>query len=124
MDAPAPSHFGEIADAMRQLKPDAGAVLFYELMSDALAWSDEIPEMESQQVRAFRPLRFLLRYRTSLILGQPDQRYQEYWDEALTLFPEWPGFEPRRRAAELRQSYDQFRAQASADIKELFKEKP
>ncbi len=65
----------------------------------------------------------MFRYRTTLILGRPDARYGGYWEEARKLFPEWPGFEPRRQSPELRPVYERFVEQARADIRELFPER-
>jgi hypothetical protein len=109
-----------IADRMRELKPAADASVFYELMSDALVWSDEIPDLDTGAVRDFHCLRFVFRYRTTVIIGAPDPRYQGYWEEAGQLFPDWPGFDSRRQAADLRPVYERFVVQARADIRELF----
>jgi hypothetical protein len=109
-----------IAVRMRELKPAPGASVFYELMSDALVWSDEIPDLESGDVRAFHCLRFVFRYRTTLIIGLPDPQFRLYWEAALKLFPTWPGFEAKRQSAELRPLYERFVEQAKADIRELF----
>ena len=111
-----------IAVRMRDLKPAAGASIFYELMSDALVWNDEIPDLEKGAAREFHCLRFLFRYRTTLIIGKPDQQFQCYWDEARKLFPDWPGFDARRQSADLRPVYARFVEQAKADIRELFPE--
>ena len=109
-----------IAPRMRELKPGSGATVFYELMSDALVWSDEIPDLETGDVRAFHCLRFVFRYRTTLMLGEPDGRFAGVWEEAAKLFPDWPGFDVSRQAVELRPVYERFREQAKADIRELF----
>jgi hypothetical protein len=109
-----------IALRMRELKPAPGATVFYELMSDALVWSDEIPDLETGDVRAYHCLRFVFRYRTTLMLGEPDGRFVGVWEEAGKLFPDWPGFDLRRQAVELRPVYERFREQAKADIRELF----
>ena len=85
-----------IAGRMRELKPAAGASVFYELMSDALVWDDEIPDLAAGDVGEFHCLRFVFRYRTTLLVGQPDERYRRFWEEAARLFPYWPGFDPRR----------------------------
>ncbi len=112
-----------IAERMRALKPAPGASVFYELMSDSLVWSDEIPDLASGDVRPFHCLRFVFRYRTTLILGRPDMRYGRFWEEARKLFPEWPGFEAPRQSADLRPVYERFVEQAKADIRELFPER-
>ncbi len=111
-----------IAVRMQPLRPAPGASIFYELMSDALVWSDEIPDLDSGDLRDFHCLRFVFRYRTTLILGAPDARFQGFWEEAKNLFPDWPGFEARRQSGDLRPVYERFVEQARADIRELFTE--
>jgi hypothetical protein len=124
MDAPVAEKLREIAPFLQVLRPSPGAVLSYELLSDSLVWSDEIPELEGKADRPFWPLRYVLRFRTSLIVGAPDEPYREYWEEAQRLFPDWPGFDARRQAPDLKAEYDRFKAQAAADIRELFEEAP
>jgi hypothetical protein len=111
-----------IAVRMQPLRAAPGASVFYELMSDALVWSDEIPDLDSGNVRDFHCLRFVFRYRTTLILNIPDPRFQIYWDEAQSLFPDWPGFDAGRQSTALRPVYERFVEQARADIRELFNE--
>jgi hypothetical protein len=109
-----------VAVRMRNLKPVAGATVFYELTSDALVWSDEIPDLETGDVSDFQCLRFLFRFRTTLMMGAPDERFRSLWDEANNLFPDWHGFDSRRQAVEYRPVYMRFCEQAKADIRELF----
>ncbi len=111
-----------IAVRMQPLRPAPGASVFYELMSDALVWSDEIPDLESGDMRDFHCLRFVFRYRTTLILGAPDPRFRDFWEQAQNLFPDWPGFEAGRQSTALRPVYERFVEQARADIRELFTE--
>jgi hypothetical protein len=120
MDASAADSLRAIAALMQVLRSSPGAVLSYELLSDALVWSDEVPELEGREDKRFGPLRCVLRYRTSLILGAPEEQYREYWDEAQRLFPDWPGFEAQRSAPKLRVEYERFKDQATADMRELF----
>jgi hypothetical protein len=109
-----------IADRMRELKTVPTATVFYELMSDALVWSDEIPDLASGDVSVFHCLRFVFRFRTTLIMGKPDERFRNLWDEAKILFPNWPGFELGRQSVEHLPVYERFCEQAKADIRELF----
>lgn len=65
----------------------------------------------------------MLNYRTKLILGQqPDEFDQEYWDEALRLFPEWPGFDPRRTSPEYKGLCESFSSDALREFEELGRE--
>jgi hypothetical protein len=116
------SQLQQIADLVRGLKRSPDAKMFYELLSDSLVWTDEIPELSAGQVASQRALRFVFRYRTSLMLGKPEERCRVYWEEALTLFPGWPGFELERRSPELRATYESFHAEAMRDLGNLFGE--
>jgi hypothetical protein len=111
-----------IAGLMRELTRSPEAKMFYELLSDSLIWTDEIPEVSTEQVGGLRSLRFVFRYRTSLMLGKPEERFRPFWDEALSLFPAWPGFDADRQLPELRTSYESFRAEAMRDMGDLFGE--
>jgi hypothetical protein len=122
MEAEPAEQMHAIAGRMRALRPAPEASVFYELMSDALVWSDEIPDLDTGGAGEFHCLRFVFRYRTTLIIGRPDERFRCHWDEANRLFPEWPGFDARRRSPEWRPVYERFCEQARADIRELFDE--
>ena len=54
---------------------------------------DEVVSSDHAIVSALRPV---LRYRTTLARGEPDDKYREHWEAALLLFPRWVGFRPRR----------------------------
>jgi hypothetical protein len=56
------------------------------------------------------------------MLGKPEERYRHYWEEAMSLFPNWPGFDPERRVPELRNTYESFHAEAMRDLGNLFGE--
>jgi hypothetical protein len=114
------SRLGEIATLMRALSRLPDAKMFYELLSDSLVWTDEIPEVSTEQVGGLRSLRFVFRYRTSLMLGTPEDRYRPYWEEAQSLFPAWPGFDLDRRTPELQSTYKSFHAEAMRDMGDLF----
>jgi hypothetical protein len=114
------SQLEEITDLMRGLVRAADAKMFYELLSDSLVWTDEIPEVAPNQVGGLRSLRFVFRYRTSLMLGKPEDRYRPFWEQALKLFPGWPGFDTDRRSPDLKSTYETFHAEAMRDMGDLF----
>ena len=93
MEAEAVQQLVAIAPRMRELKPAPGASVFYELMSDALVWSDEIPDLETGDVRTFHCLRFVFRYRTTLMLDAPDGRFRRLGGGAQAL-PRLARFRP------------------------------
>jgi len=49
--------------------------------------------MEIEVINALRPV---LRYRTMLLRGEPEEEYRGHWEAAQLLFPRWVGFRPRR----------------------------
>jgi hypothetical protein len=71
--------------------------VFYEIMSGALIWSDETNS--KTPVEVIWALRFVVAYRTSLMLNKPREELKPMWDHALSLFPKWVGFRPERRRA-------------------------
>jgi hypothetical protein len=94
--------FQKVAPILESLRTDPGARLNYELMSDALVWSDELPvpsEFEKYDVDV-ACVRGIFRYRTSLICGNPEERFRSHWEEANRLCPNWPGLLANRRSAE------------------------
>lgn len=66
----------------------------YHLLADALFWTDEIPEGISEAGED--ALRFILRYRTSLMLSNPQSEFEALWNAARIAFPEWAGFSSER----------------------------
>jgi hypothetical protein len=90
--------FQRIASALRGMKPDPNASVFYDLFAGGLVWADEMP---SQDALGGDPVAWTLRsvwhYRTSVILGEPAEAYRPSWEEAQKWFPDWPGFHPSRR---------------------------
>lgn len=58
-------------------------------------WTDEIPLSIDRLSENL--LRMILRYRTTLILGVPDSKWEPFWVEAVREFPAWIGFLPERQ---------------------------
>lgn len=101
--------FHRIAPAMESMQRHFDATVSYHLPADAIYWSDEIPASLSRfGENCLRPV---LHYRTSMILGKPEDRWREYWDEATQRFPNWIGFcvERTRCNPELQETIAGFR---------------
>lgn len=64
----------------------------YDLMSDAFVWSDEIVDFKSLTIGEAGALRALWRFRTSLITGVADTRFQTVWESFRAIAPDWIGF--------------------------------
>src|SRR5687767_10836629 len=92
----------KIAPKLGCLKEDPNARVNYELMSDSLVWSDELPPPDQYEAHEVWCLRGVWRFRTTLMLGAPEERFRPSWEEAQRLFPNWPGFLPQRRVPTLR----------------------
>ena len=82
-----------IAGALNALVKSPGADIRYDLFGGAIFWSDERPEAPLEEADC---LKLVLRYRTTLIEGNPDPNLRVYWDAGQELFPDWPGFTPER----------------------------
>src|SRR4051812_20978456 len=61
----------------------------YEIMSGALIWSDE--KNRDLPVEVIWALRYIVAYRTSLMLNKPREELKPMWDLGLSLFPKWVG---------------------------------
>jgi len=86
-----------IAPRMNSMRYDVSAELRYDMMSDALWWSDERPAFnDAKDHWCLRPV---LRYRTSVIVRSPEAEGLRFWDRARELFPEWPGFHEFRKTS-------------------------
>jgi hypothetical protein len=85
-----------IADQMDGIHASPEAQIGYDVLSDAITWSDEYPRDLAGRMEDFECLKILLRYRTSVLTGDPDESLRYYWDRAMELFPNWAGFDPAR----------------------------
>lgn len=64
-----------------------------DVLGGCLFRRDEVVISDSEVISALRPV---LRYRTTLSRGAPDETLTAYWDAAKLLFPGWVGFRPSR----------------------------
>ena len=85
-----------IAPHVNRLTLDGMAASGYEVLAGAIVWEDEIPPPGTVSPDLIEALKAVLRYRTTLILGLPDAKYEGAWRDAQELFPQWPGFCPSR----------------------------
>ncbi|MCC9608318.1 hypothetical protein LOC68_10885 [Blastopirellula sp. JC732] len=83
--------FSNVAQVLNLLTIQDGAEIRYDMLSDALYWSDEIPR-DSGDNFDFACLQPVFRYRMTLMLGDPDVEFQTAWEIARGMFPKWPGF--------------------------------
>jgi len=88
----------------------------YVPLPDAVFWSDEIPHWLSNDEDDI--IRALLHFRTTLIIGQPDEDLRAIWEAAMNAFPEWIGFSNSRISpnSELAEFYKQQSAEAVAEF--------
>jgi hypothetical protein len=84
--------FASVAAEMNNVRELPNAKIDYDLLADAIIWSDEYPSNPTRPMYDFQCIKILLRYRTSLLLGTPDETFKVYWDRAKELFPNWAGF--------------------------------
>ena len=126
-----------LAPLMRDRKPFPVATIFYDVLSDAIIWSDEMPDLqELRKIDGWQVMRLVLHFRTQLILGRPEEsdpdaegiarrifaESRDAWTEAKGHFPEWPGFDPRRCTLELRGTYEALSYQSRLDLDEIERE--
>jgi len=76
-------------------RPGSSPTVNYDFMSGGLVWSDETNQTTPAVVIC--ALRYLVAYRTSLMLNEPREELASFWDRGLSLFPQWVGFRPDRR---------------------------
>jgi hypothetical protein len=117
------SLFPEAAIAILRLtRWNPQAACSYEGMSGGLVWADEFPrEAISACIQVDNwAFRFVWGYRASLIRGQPREELRTPWDQLAQECPQWPGFRPERRSAELRERLETESARFLAEFDSLF----
>lgn len=85
-----------VARILNSLPKRTESELGYDALADALYWSDELPEEVIDGELDFGMLQKVLRFRMTLILAEPDEELRDVWENALSVFPNWPGFSPER----------------------------
>jgi hypothetical protein len=98
-----------LAPVMNTFLPRKDATYEYHMMSDAFIWDDETPSSEIGDDIA---LRYLLRFRTSLLIGNPIEPLRPHWEYARTKWPNWAGFIPERCAYSdsFKREYDEYQS--------------
>jgi hypothetical protein len=109
----------KIAPKLNRLAADPKARVSYELMSGSLVWSDELPPVEGLEPEEVWSLRPVWRYRSSVILGSPEEKHRSQWEQAQQLFPLWPGFRPERQSNQWQEFLRQSAEEAWRDWDEL-----
>jgi hypothetical protein len=84
-----------IAPLMEAVERKDDSKVFYDALSGSLIWSDELPKSAAVSLDC---LRFVLRYRTGLIVGEPQPSFELFWRESIRRFPNWIGFSVERTA--------------------------
>jgi hypothetical protein len=104
----------QIAPILKRLKLKADAQPGYDMMSDGLIWTDEIPFPDGRilfVIPNWSVIRYVFHNRTRLILGEPvNADYRQICEEAKRRFPKWPGFAPERSSARFADLYYELRA--------------
>lgn len=123
-----------LAPLLRGRKHFPDATISYDVLSDALVWSDESPELRVlRKINGWQVMRFVFHYRTQMILGLPEERNPDVdghamrilvesryaWNEARRLFPDWPGFHEERYSSDLRRVYESLSAESKWELEEI-----
>jgi hypothetical protein len=95
-------------DILAQAHHDPNAERGYNAESAAFLWTDERLHLTRATCERLgsRAEVHLLRYRTSLIRGEPVEEYRAPWDQLQAACPDWPGFRPERQAPALARALD------------------
>jgi len=127
------SGFEKHAQKLSNLPHSETARRFYELMSGAVMWEDEKPNIPFSELGWFRAA---LAYRSSILLGEPRTEFEDIWNALKRIAPDWPGFRLERRTPSdelvaylneqrkgLKRSLKRLEAAADGSWKPLFGEK-
>lgn len=99
------AYWVEIVAALSQQQYDPDAQRGYELFAGCFTWSDELPDYKQVDKILYLRLTWFMRYfngyRASLILGQPDERYKNIWEDIKRDCPSWPALRPERTTTDL-----------------------
>ena len=108
-----------IAPYFNHLTKAHDAQVEYRATSDALVWSDEFPATDIGDEQA---IRYLLKYRTSIIVGVSVEAIKPYWDAAKQAFPEWPGFSMERcqYSSSLKSWYEKMKRTCEDSLDQIF----
>lgn len=103
--------------------PDPNAVVQYDMMSDGLIWSDELPALDGIEFEDIGLVRVLWHYRARLILGESCEEYREVWEQAKLAFPQWMGFASERcvPTPDLADLFRKRKSRADRSIRRIFK---
>ena len=82
-----------LSTSMEALEKKPNADVFYDLLSGAFIWEDELPQPDGVSLDC---LRFVFKYRTGLIIGEIQSNLESFWEEAILRFPNWIGFSAER----------------------------
>ena len=86
-----------LGERLSALKLNPNALPTLDIMCDGLIWYDErISNLDDIQMGY---LRWIFRYRTSLILGNEDLTLKSKWDDLRRVCPGWIGFNAARCSA-------------------------
>lgn len=98
-------YFPERAVAvLRAARFDPAATPGLELLSGSFIWDDEAYFEFLNACRDHGCMAYWepVAFRSSLILGVPDESCRRGWEELQRACPGWPGFQPERRSESLR----------------------
>ena len=115
--------FARVAAEMDNVQELPNAEIGYDVLADAITWSDEYPSNAAGRMYDFQCIKILLRYRTTVLLGNSDETFRMYWDHAKGLFPHWAGFAPSRfvPSDELKEFYEHRRKGDMRHLKKVLR---